>query len=508
MDRLRLLSLEAEVDGRKTVVELRPGSEIIVGRESQAQIRIDRPSISQKHLRISWVGEEIKIEDLGSKFGTFRLPQEAPFQEATFSPRSGHLSLRLSKSILNLSWKSAEALQEPTEFLATSTEAPPSAAAELPVETPRREPVVSPAKETPVASRTDQGTAKSDVAPAKAATKAAAAPAAGASVLGTWLGICAWVWAIALGLQQLPLWRSFAHASPTEMRDGGARDLAALYLRMWEPDQTWGGDLRGIWLPLFVVVGLVLGVKRAAWRERLKNRSRQRRLLATGGVLAALLVTSWPLLQASRQGVKVAEWGGLRSLAILTQRPVTADLDLPTLQARVEELKSWVPRAQGSSLLYKALLEHHRARALKECSGVGEASWEDKKICLILLFAISVESREEVHPALLREASSLVAFLLSLDGLVRAVAEEGLETPVAPFFLESLDLLGLSTEKESLVKLLEDKKNSGSGGAKEASDELRERRRKVEQELEALQAQRGFPAALRLDVPGPLESGV
>lgn len=503
------MSLEAEVDGRKTVVELRPGSEIIVGREAQAQIRIDRPSISQKHLRISWVGEEIKIEDLGSKFGTFRLPQEAPFKEASFSPRSGHLSLRLSKSVLNLAWKSADALHEPTEFLATSTEvlAPP---ADLSLETPHREPAVPVQKEPSVAGRTDKAVAKAEAAKASPvpSTAKAKSPHAEASVVGTWFGVCAWVWAVALGLQQLPLLRSFAHASPAEMREGGARDLAALYLRMWEPDQTWGGDLRNIWLPLFVVVGVLLVLKRTAWRRRLHGVAKLRRLLLGGGVFAAIVVTSWPLLQASRQGVKVAEWGGLRQLAILTQRPITAEIDLPTLQTRVEELKGWVPRAQGSSLLYKALLEHHRARALKECSGVGEASWEDKKICLILLFAISVESREEVHPALLREASALVAFLLSLDGLVRAVAEEGLETPVAPFFLESLDLLGLNSEKESLVKLLEEKKSLGDTGAKEASDELRERRRKVEQELEALQMRRGFPAALRLDIPGPLESGV
>lgn len=45
--------------------------ENVVGREFDAQVRIDSPAVSRRHARIVVHGDEITIEDLGSKNGTF-----------------------------------------------------------------------------------------------------------------------------------------------------------------------------------------------------------------------------------------------------------------------------------------------------------------------------------------------------------------------------------------------------------------------------------------------------
>jgi hypothetical protein len=54
-------------DGRR--VPLRPG-ENILGREDDG-VRIDSPTVSRRHARISISGDEAILEDLGSKNGTF-----------------------------------------------------------------------------------------------------------------------------------------------------------------------------------------------------------------------------------------------------------------------------------------------------------------------------------------------------------------------------------------------------------------------------------------------------
>ena len=46
--------------------------ENVVGRESTASVRIDDPSISREHARITVAGRRATLEDLGSKNGTFR----------------------------------------------------------------------------------------------------------------------------------------------------------------------------------------------------------------------------------------------------------------------------------------------------------------------------------------------------------------------------------------------------------------------------------------------------
>jgi RNA polymerase subunit RPABC4/transcription elongation factor Spt4 len=46
-----------------------PNGESIVGRDAVARVRIDHPSVSRRHARILVVGDDVSIEDIGSKNG-------------------------------------------------------------------------------------------------------------------------------------------------------------------------------------------------------------------------------------------------------------------------------------------------------------------------------------------------------------------------------------------------------------------------------------------------------
>ncbi|MFT5357804.1 MAG: hypothetical protein ACI9KE_005041, partial [Polyangiales bacterium] len=44
---------------------------IVIGRSRQSDLRIDDPTVSSSHARLTWSGLEIVVEDLGSANGTF-----------------------------------------------------------------------------------------------------------------------------------------------------------------------------------------------------------------------------------------------------------------------------------------------------------------------------------------------------------------------------------------------------------------------------------------------------
>jgi DNA-binding NtrC family response regulator len=62
------LSLVATVDGKLATFPLPESGEVLIGRSSSCQMRIDHPSVSRRHARLV-LGERIEIEDLGSSNG-------------------------------------------------------------------------------------------------------------------------------------------------------------------------------------------------------------------------------------------------------------------------------------------------------------------------------------------------------------------------------------------------------------------------------------------------------
>jgi two-component system response regulator AtoC len=78
--------LLASADGQLTVIELPSSGKLIIGRGDDCDVVLDHPSISRKHASVE-IGEQLRIEDLGSANGTFvggvRL---APSKPAPFGP--------------------------------------------------------------------------------------------------------------------------------------------------------------------------------------------------------------------------------------------------------------------------------------------------------------------------------------------------------------------------------------------------------------------------------------
>ena len=62
--------LLASVDGQVTVIELPDAGKLVIGRGDDCDVVLDHPSISRKHAAVE-IGEQLRIEDLGSANGTF-----------------------------------------------------------------------------------------------------------------------------------------------------------------------------------------------------------------------------------------------------------------------------------------------------------------------------------------------------------------------------------------------------------------------------------------------------
>ncbi len=60
------------VYGRERIVarELARGDSLILGRSAPSDVRVDEPSLSRQHARLTWAEDGVDVEDLGSKNGT------------------------------------------------------------------------------------------------------------------------------------------------------------------------------------------------------------------------------------------------------------------------------------------------------------------------------------------------------------------------------------------------------------------------------------------------------
>lgn len=476
-----ILHLEVELDGQRTSFDLAPGKSILVGRKADADIHIGRSSTSSEHLRIDWNGVEVTIEDLGSKFGTFRMPQEGPFQKATFPGKYGPLELKVSKSRLILNWKSTSYQVEGTEVLGKTavqkTEVVPVPVADLKLET------------KPVVAR---------VAPAESLPSSEAASAKTRPPVDTELA--------RRGLRQGLI---------VEMGLIGASFATAL---TWAPFRELmkvkGVVSRGAWLDLFgiwfdgMLNPAALAVVAFGLLFVLIQVLRARRELKLGYLLGGMgfaIAVGWPVIGAARLNISAADMGAARRLVALSATD-SPEKNVEALNAEIDEIrKIYLPRFEGSSLLFKTLANRRRVRALKECDGVGDAPWDNKKTCLVLLFAGFVETREETHPVLLQKSSSFASLLLALDALTRLVEVEGLDSPLIPFFLQSLDLVQLPADRAELARLLLETDPTKKA---ETGRLLHSIRVELERRLARSYDDRGIPALFRVQVPGPLENGI
>ena len=548
---------------------MKPGQELFFGRSPDVEIPIPRSSVSLKHLRLHWTGIELKIEDLKSSNGTFRMPQNSPFLEAAFPPRFEGLKLRLSKSDVELDWQPLIQLQSTqiarrSEQEPTATEVAPhreilpdeTHGEELrepaPMEAPGAPPPAAPAElpkrideaYSPGPTSQELPIVESDVAPpqknfeslpyfqeqksAQEARRLAASVPIEATVSDhaaltsralnstsdEALHAAIWVQiASALGFLTLVsvllgrrLLMGIAQVPGSVLRAGGIKDVLILYCGLV---QSRMGEI--VSTGFVLVLGLWLFSRRAAQKGKSPSATlKLARTLQDAGltpktslrILSFFLLCSifvWPLFWSLLKG---ATPSALRASSEFWK--ITQLQDIPD-SYRTQKLRALLPALDGSSLLYKQIFNTQRARVIHECDGVGEtASWDNKKVCLLLLTAVGIESFEETKPALILDVAARTAVLLSLDGITRVVAKEGKDAPTIPFFLNSLDAIGLNQEGQDILSLLQRPHQSDE----ESAQALRELRRRIEMRLDALQVELNYPNLFRIRVPGPLETGI
>jgi hypothetical protein len=531
---------------------LKPGDSLVAGRSPNAQIPVPRQSVSVEHLKITWDGTELKIQDLNSSNGTFRMPQDSPFIEANFPPKFDGLVLRLSKSLIEVSWQpfhSAAALKHPSAIDATRTEVGlndsniEGSLHQLTRTVP--DPLLStektlggvldPSTHAGVFSESAHDRTQSMPGAAiKQVTASSAGSELGAQVSATdshsqarpaqaaWsptreellAGQRAAAWlllsAAALALLVLSLvagaveFAGITRVPQLILRTGGMIDVVMLWIRALEEQAPL--LLGGLVVSVVVARIFVRGAQKNpnAWVERWGAsfarakfpRATSLRLLSFVFLVMTIL---WPGVWGLAYGVRPGIWGAsIRYWRIVDQKNLSnAD--------SVKELRSLLPALEGSSLLYKNLFEKQRLRVVKECGGIGdEAPWENKKICLVLLAAVGIETLEETRPALLGDIAARAAVLMSLDGITRVITTEGLKAPTIPFFLNSLDAVGLGAEQEDIAKLI----YTGGLDSTQAGTALRGLRSRVEQVLQDRQLELKYPKVLSFQVPGPLETGI
>jgi hypothetical protein len=212
------------------------------------------------------------------------------------------------------------------------------------------------------------------------------------------------------------------------------------------------------------------------------------------GASLSVLALGWPLWLGLHFGAGPDQWRA--SLEFFTQ--------FRGAERSSTTLTSFSKSLQGSSLYFRELLLHNRARVLAECGGQGtEAPWEKKRVCLILLFASTAEAIETARPVALKVAAARAAVLSSLDGLLRVLRVEGRDSELLPFFLNALAQVGLQAERDDLHKILFVSRLPQD----QIQSLLVELRYQIERDL--LESQRSkIPAPMILYLRSPLEDGI
>ena len=502
----QILFLEVRGADWTKSVELRVGTRVVIGRGDTADLRIDRKSVSSEHLAISWDGQGIFIQDLNSSYGTFRMPQDSPFKEARFPSQFEDLELRLAHESIQLSWSlSREKLLEQTALMErTATLQERTALAQEKTAVSQDRTALSQEKtevSKPEGSKLSQSgisdTPAEGLPPssevgevAKVVPEVAEAGESVSEKSSPLRSTVPWKKSLvalpfALTLLWVAIrWRAIFFLSPSAALHGAFLDVLILYMQ----NLVWAGAL---------AVGGFLLARRFSASESLAKRP--------ASVFFALALL-WPFVAAGLLGYSPKRW--LAAVEAGSAAMHLQNLKHASVGELNQEAEFWRDRKvtlQGSSFVFKRKFDLQRERVLRDCDGVGgDRPWSNKRSCLILLVAITVEDFQESRPVVLGQVAERAIFLLSLDGLSRVADAEGLESNNFEPFLDSLASIGLLPEEKDMRVLLANK---------ELSKEMilrviGELRRRIEGALESQQASLGIPPELRLQVPGPLESGI
>ncbi len=532
--------LTIEWNGQKRLLYLRHNSPLKIGRNPSLSLCIPSQAISSEHLSITLVGDELIVQDLESSNGTFRLPQKSPFLRSSFSIKNdGDLSLNLAQIVdVHMKWAGqmlASASHEPTQAVHESTqlEAPlkqnvvESDAPQFVQNSKIDEKKEAPAQNLNTAPRIpldakgpidlsahykqrqkqhekDQGDAVDELQFIQARQTAAAAVLLAISVLLQFMSV---IW---------------GHKLIEGTKFIGVKSM------------MWAGaayDFTILWLDYFATHWLIIGVVFMAcylfgrWLlTQLADSEHSivdslstffhhqshtvRSSLLTLSLLFLIGAFLWPMGLSIFYGVRPAKWGTLWKLkneflavkdfvALSQQEPAVVD----ARHLFLNDLKKQFP---GSSFLYLAETSNQRARVLRDCDGVGQRPWANKKVCLILMSGVAIESGQEIRPVLIAEVALRVALLSVIDAASRIVLVDGPDAPELNYLLGSLFVLGLDEDAKDLETLIK----SPLVPVEQRLLNLEEIRHRIEVRLDSRQKDLDIPPALRGKFLGPLEFGI
>ena len=271
-------------------------------------------------------------------------------------------------------------------------------------------------------------------------------------------------------------------------------------------------DLYILWwneFPFFAEVWGVAAVAVLIMKLRLppSRNGRAASLLGWLGVLLMASVLAWPIFFLRQSGHPSAQLrSALSQLRQLEEVAKHQDFSNPEKNMELSsKLGELTEPLKGSSVFYAIWHNFQKKRVIQECGGTGERSWEKKRTCLVLLFTLAVDGDTSIRPSLLGPTASSLVFLSSLDGVIRVLAAEGVNSPHVGLFLDSLQEVGLQQEAADFTALVQSYKGKGFDDLMRALLDLRQ---SLERKIYESQNSAALPAALKLNLMGPLEMGI
>jgi hypothetical protein len=472
MSKATQLNLKIVYQGRSADFTLVADRPFLIGRAPDVDLQVDADSISQKHLELLWDGALLRVRDLESSNGSFRMPQDSPFLEAHFGPRDRELHLKIAKTLITLSWSDPTDSSEKTEVLETGSSAGHASAK------------VSSVLRAP------------SVAPKSQSSLEASLPKAEARSLSAWAKPLLLAGVLAASIQNFYFFTQHASLISTQTSVWLLGPAIDLYI-------FWLADLpvfAGVWA-FALIVAYVLHKKLLPMPQ-----GKRALIFKTLGFAMMSLVFAWPLvfLKASGNALQTrAAVGEFREL-----REVVATHDFRAKEKNLQissKLTDLSTPLKGSSIFYAFWHNFQKKRVVDECGGVGEGSWDKKRVCLVLLFALSLDGYTSIRPLYLGPTASELIYLSSLDGVIRVLAAEGPGSENIKLFISTLDDVGLKKEAGDFVALVQSFRGQRFEDLMQALLELR---LNIEKKIFESQERAGLPAPMKLNLMGPLEMGI
>lgn len=487
-------------------LRLAEGENLVIGRLDKCSIKINDPSVSSEHLRLSWDGQKLKIEDLNSSNGVFSLThkerihkKEIPVGELT------RLELRLSSSVqlslIKTENKDTRYSQVQTEILGASLNDQATKIV-LGVEMPQ-EPLSGEISETPKLQK-----------PVPKSAQVSQQVAARVNPIENTKNSEEFYWFLRVILSVLVFaglflfWKALYKDlwNPTLLwrQSGAAYDMFLLHM-LSAP--KWLSIVIGVLFVCLVVSVVLPSLVKQFVKSSLPRVGVSKRLGKPLMMMVLLLGALLPFLfcvRAFKFAAHLVSLGQTFSQTRYVHLQLSkSPAELLVLHKNLERLRGPL---QGSSIGFLLAVQVERSLLLQSCEGTGiTKSFELKRPCLVELANLYRRQKEQWAPEVIADLASDMVLLGSLDTMVSLLAQAK-DDPLKDVEKLAVALLtsGFLREGDLYIQWIQDSKLDRL--AKYAL--LQGERRKIENELLDNVRSQKLPLPLVPSIPSPLELGL